>query len=368
MSRVSLRNVTKKCPNNDMVVKNFSLDIEEGEFVVLTGMAGCGKTLVIRMIAGLEECDSGDICIDDEIVNDMETKDRGVAMVFRNYTLYPNMNVYDNMAFALKMERLPANEISRRIRETAEFMEMEPLLERMPSELTEEQTIQAVIGRAVAKEPRVLLMDDTLGRLTGESKKFIEEKMVALNRKMGIPFIYATQGQEEAMDMASRIVIMNEGEIVQAGSPAELYEHPAKTFVALFLGDPHINMVQAEVVSRKNGCELKLGENTISLTKEQKTVLEQSGSMGKNVFLGIRPEDMEIAGKKTGEGKGLIRQAIVESYEEKGGRRYLCASLDEARWTVPAGEKELPKGEAVDLAFSTEKAHIFCAETGELIR
>ena len=349
MSRVSLRNVTKKCPNNDMVVKNFSLDIEEGEFVVLTGMAGCGKTLVIRMIAGLEECDSGDICIDDEIVNDMETKDRGVAMVFRNYTLYPNMNVYDNMAFALKMERLPANEISRRIRETAEFMEMEPLLERMPSELTEEQTIQAVIGRAVAKEPRVLLMDDTLGRLTGESKKFIEEKMVALNRKMGIPFIYATQGQEEAMDMASRIVIMNEGEIVQAGSPAELYEHPAKTFVALFLGDPHINMVQAEVVSRKNGCELKLGENTISLTKEQKTVLEQSG-------------------KKTGEGKGLIRQAIVESYEEKGGRRYLCASLDEARWTVPAGEKELPEGEAVDLAFSTEKAHIFCAETGELIR
>ena len=244
MSRVSLRNVTKKCPNNDMVVKNFSLDIEEGEFVVLTGMAGCGKTLVIRMIAGLEECDSGDICIDDEIVNDMETKDRGVAMVFRNYTLYPNMNVYDNMAFALKMERLPANEISRRIRETAEFMEMEPLLERMPSELTEEQTIQAVIGRAVAKEPRVLLMDDTLGRLTGESKKFIEEKMVALNRKMGIPFIYATQGQEEAMDMASRIVIMNEGEIVQAGSPAELYEHPAKTFVALFLGDPHINMVR----------------------------------------------------------------------------------------------------------------------------
>ena len=170
MSRVSLRNVTKKCPNNDMVVKNFSLDIEEGEFVVLTGMAGCGKTLVIRMIAGLEECDSGDICIDDEIVNDMETKDRGVAMVFRNYTLYPNMNVYDNMAFALKMERLPANEISRRIRETAEFMEMEPLLERMPSELTEEQTIQAVIGRAVAKEPRVLLMDDTLGRLTGESR------------------------------------------------------------------------------------------------------------------------------------------------------------------------------------------------------
>lgn len=365
MSRVSLRNVTKKCPNNDVVVKNFSLDIGEGEFVVLAGMTGCGKTLVIRMIAGLEEANSGDICIDDEIVNDKETKDRGVAMVFQNYALYPNMSVYDNIAFALKLAHLPADEISRRIKETAEFMEMEELLDKMPQDLTEEQTLQAAIGRAVAKEPKVLLMDDTLARLSGEKKRFIEEKMVALNQKMGIPFIYATQGQEEAMAMATRIVIMKEGEIQQNGSPRELYERPENTFVALFLGNPHINMVQAEVVKKENGIVLLVEDNEIRISERQSRALKEYE--GNHVFLGVRPEDMEEAEYDAKKNSGWIRQAVVEDYEEIGGKRYLCGTLNDTRWTVPAGREEKTAGDTVDLAFSTEKIHIFCAETGELI-
>ncbi|RGY98258.1 ATP-binding cassette domain-containing protein [Clostridium sp. AM58-1XD] len=191
MTRLSLRNVNKKCPNNDMVVKNFSLDIADKEFVVLAGPAGCGKTLLIRMIAGLEESNSGEIYIDGELVNDRETKDRGVAMIFSNYALYPQMNVYDNIAFALKLARIPQEEMDRRIHAIAEFMKIEGLLSRMPEKLSEEETLQAVIARAIVKEPKVLLMDDPLIRITGENKTTIEHKMAELKEKLDIPIVYA---------------------------------------------------------------------------------------------------------------------------------------------------------------------------------
>ena len=367
MSRLSLKNVTKKCPNNDVVVKNFSLDIEDGEFVVLAGLTGGGKTLVIRMIAGLEESNSGEICIDGEVINDKEIKDRGVAMIFQNYTLYPGLDVYDNIAFALKLAHIAPDEIDRTVKEAAKFLGIEELLDKTPGELSEEETLQAVICRAIAKGPKVLLMDDTLARLTGEKKKFIEGKMVELSRRMNIPFVYATQGQEEAMAMATKIVIMKEGEIQQAGSPRELYERPANTFVALFLGQPHMNMVQAAAQWENGRMCLKFGENEVLLPEDKSAVLKEGGYDGKHVFMGIRPEDMEIAGSKKEEEKVCIRQAVADKYEEINGKTYLHAIIDETNWEVSAENHNMESGDMVDLAFVTEKVHIFCAETGEAV-
>ncbi|MEY8338163.1 ABC transporter ATP-binding protein [Lachnospiraceae bacterium 62-35] len=364
MARLSLRNVTKKCPNNDLVVKNFSLDIGEHEFVVLAGPAGCGKSLVIRMIAGLEESDFGDIYIDGELVNRKETKDRGVAMIFQNYALYPHMNVYDNIAFALKLARMPQDEIDRRIHKTAEFISIKGILDQMPDRLSEEEILQTVIARAIVKDPKVLLMDDPLSRIAEDKRRFIEEKIVELSQKMEIPFVYATQEQRNAMDMGTRIVVMNEGEIRQEGAPKELYTRPANTFTAFFLGEPHINMVQASVEEKKGDIVLRFGSSELLLSADQAGVLKEMGFVGGNVFLGVRPEDMSVA---SDDAEVFVKNAIVENCKEENGRSWLCTSSEENSWVLPDNGTGLQPENMVNLTVEPEKIHIFCAETGERI-
>ena len=294
MAEVSLRNVRKQYENGFVAVHSFNLEIKDKEFIVLVGPSGCGKSTTLRMIAGLEDISGGEIIIGENVVNDMEPKDRDIAMVFQNYALYPHMSVYENIAFGLRLRKVPNDEIHEKVCNAAEILGITELLGRKPKQLSGGQRQRVAIGRAIVRVPKVFLMDEPLSNLDAKLRNQMRAEIIMLREKIQTTFVYVTHDQTEAMTLGDRIVIMKDGFVMQVGTPQELFSRPGNIFVAGFIGTPQMNFFDA--ILRKKGSEYKayIGEAEISLPSDIQKAVERLSAVSEKVILGIRPENLIV--------------------------------------------------------------------------
>ena len=278
-----------------VAVQQFSLDIADREFIVLVGPSGCGKSTTLRMIAGLEEITSGDLFIDGKRMNDVAPKDRDIAMVFQNYALYPHMTVYENMAFSLKLKKLPKAEIDKKVREAAEILDITALLDRKPKALSGGQRQRVAIGRAIVRSPKVFLMDEPLSNLDAKLRNQMRAEIIKLRDKIDTTFIYVTHDQTEAMTLGDRIVIMRDGFIQQIGTPQEVFDKPANLFVAGFIGTPQMNFFDAELKRDGDKYTVEVCGEQVNLTEDKQAALLRNDVKSGPVTLGIRPEHIVLA-------------------------------------------------------------------------
>ncbi|MDW7981410.1 MAG: sn-glycerol-3-phosphate ABC transporter ATP-binding protein UgpC [Thermomicrobium sp.] len=310
MAQVIYDHVTKRF-DGVIAVNDLTLEVQDGEFLVLVGPSGCGKTTALRCLAGLEEVTSGDIIIGDRVVTHVPPKDRDIAMVFQNYALYPHMSVYDNMAFGLKLRKVPKQEIDRRVKEVAEMLGIQDLLNRKPRQLSGGQRQRVALGRAIVREPQVFLMDEPLSNLDAKLRVQTRSELIKLQRRLGVTTIYVTHDQVEAMTMGHRIAVMNQGILQQLDTPENLYDHPANLFVATFIGSPAMNIFPARVVSGDGTVRLIAGEVSLDATIEQRGRLAEYN--GREVLVGIRPEDLVVQPGLASEDRALrLPVEIVE--------------------------------------------------------
>ncbi|HEC92764.1 MAG TPA: sn-glycerol-3-phosphate ABC transporter ATP-binding protein UgpC, partial [Candidatus Atribacteria bacterium] len=289
MANVILKNFTKKF-KDVVAVDNLDIEIKDKEFAVLVGPSGCGKTTTLRAIAGLEEATAGEIYIGDKLVNDVQPKDRDIAMVFQNYALYPHMDVYNNMAFGLKLRKYPKKEIDQRVQEAAEILGIENLLKRRPKELSGGQRQRVAVGRAIVRKPKVFLFDEPLSNLDAKLRVAMRAEISKLHRRLEATIIYVTHDQVEAMTMASRIFIMNDGRLQQSGTPLEVYKKPANKFVAGFIGSPAMNFIDSKI-TKENG-DYFIDAESFKVKLPQPFYSKVSAYEGKEVIFGVRPEDI----------------------------------------------------------------------------
>lgn len=375
MSEIALRNVCKQFDSEHYGVKDFNLDIHDKEFVIFVGPSGCGKSTTLRIIAGLEEITDGELWIDGELSNYLEPKERGMSMVFQNYALYPNMTVYGNMAYALKIRKLPKDEIDRKVHEMAKILEIDQLLDRRPAALSGGQKQRVAIGSAIIRKPKAFLMDEPLSNLDAKLRAQMRVELVKLHKQLDTTIIYVTHDQTEAMTLGTKIVVMKDGLIQQVGAPQSIYDNPVNLFVAGFLGSPSMNFFRCTVKAEENN-------RTALLLDDAKTVKKVylDGTRGKqiadryngrHVILGIRPEDIyELdEAKKLG-----IENESVDVDEPVVNREMLGAEVilyfDEQGKTLAvrlSPENQTQVGEKVSLYFDMEKAHVFDPETEENI-
>ena len=375
MSEIALRNVCKQFDSEHYGVKDFNLDIHDKEFVIFVGPSGCGKSTTLRIIAGLEEITDGELWIDGELSNYLEPKERGMSMVFQNYALYPNMTVYGNMAYALKIRKLPKDEIDRKVHEVAKILEIDQLLDRRPAALSGGQKQRVAIGSAIIRKPKAFLMDEPLSNLDAKLRAQMRVELVKLHKQLDTTIIYVTHDQTEAMTLGTKIVVMKDGLIQQVGAPQSIYDNPVNLFVAGFLGSPSMNFFRCTVKAEENN-------RTALLLDDAKTVKKVylDGTRGKqiadryngrHVILGIRPEDIYEfdEAKKLG-----IENDSVDVDEPVVNREMLGAEVilyfDEQGKTLAvrlSPENQTQVGELVSLYFDMEKAHVFDPETEENI-
>ena len=375
MSEIALRNVCKQFDSEHYGVKDFNLDIHDKEFVIFVGPSGCGKSTTLRIIAGLEDITDGELWIDGELSNYLEPKERGMSMVFQNYALYPNMTVYGNMAYALKIRKLPKDEIDRKVHEVAKILEIDQLLDRRPAALSGGQKQRVAIGSAIIRKPKAFLMDEPLSNLDAKLRAQMRVELVKLHKQLDTTIIYVTHDQTEAMTLGTKIVAMKDGLIQQVGAPQSIYDNPVNLFVAGFLGSPSMNFFRCTVKAEENN-------RTALLLDDAKTVKKVylDGTRGKqiadryngrHVILGIRPEDIYEfdEAKKLG-----IENESVDVDEPVVNREMLGAEVilyfDEQGKTLAvrlSPENQTQVGEKVSLYFDMEKAHVFDPETEENI-
>ena len=373
MSEIALRNVCKQFDSEHYGIKDFNLDIHDKEFVIFVGPSGCGKSTTLRIIAGLEEITDGELWIDGELSNYLEPKERGMSMVFQNYALYPNMTVYGNMPYALKIRKMPKDEIDKKVHEVAKILEIEQLLDRKPAALSGGQKQRVAIGSAIIRKPKAFLMDEPLSNLDAKLRAQMRVELVKLHKQLDTTIIYVTHDQTEAMTLGTKIVVMKDGLIQQVGAPQSIYDNPVNLFVAGFLGSPSMNFFQCTVKAEENN-------RTALLLDDAKTVKKVylDGTRGKqiadryngrHVILGIRPEDIyEIEeAKKLG-----IENDSVDVDEPVVNREMLGAEVilyfDEQGKTLAVRlnpENQTKVGEKVSLYFDMDKAHVFDPETEE---
>jgi multiple sugar transport system ATP-binding protein len=290
MSRVTFSDITKRFPDGTLAISDFSLSIRDGELLVLLGPSGCGKSTLLRMLAGLEQPSSGELRIDDVVVNDLSPQQRNIAMVFQNYALYPHMSVRENLAFPLRMQRLPRRDIERRVREVAERLSLGELLDKHPRALSGGQRQRVAMGRALVREPKVFLMDEPLSNLDAELRLQIRQDIARLQRDTGVTTLYVTHDQVEAMTLGQRIVVLKQGVLQQLGTANELYAWPANTFVATFIGSPGMNIFQAPLQRDEQGYTFTIDGRTIALHVGAYSEESLSTFAGKILHVGIRPE------------------------------------------------------------------------------
>ena len=295
MATVSLKGIKKIYDNKVTAVHDFNLEIADKEFIVLVGPSGCGKSTTLRMVAGLEDISEGDLLINGKRMNDVEPKDRDIAMVFQNYALYPHMTVYENMAFALKLRKVPKNEIDKKVREAAEILDITQYLERKPKALSGGQRQRVAIGRAIVRNPQVFLMDEPLSNLDAKLRNQMRAEIIKLRQRIDTTFIYVTHDQTEAMTLGDRIVIMKDGFIQQIGTPQQVFDHPANIFVAGFIGMPQMNFFDGQLVADGDHYYVKIMDATMELSPEAQAALKAKGVPSKAVTIGIRPEHISFA-------------------------------------------------------------------------
>ena len=368
MAEVVLKKVEKQYPNGFKAVHGIDLNIKDGEFMVFVGPSGCAKSTTLRMVAGLEEITGGEIYIGEKLVNDLPPKDRGIAMVFQNYALYPHMTVYDNMAFGLKMAKVPKNEIDKRVKEAAEKLEITDLLDRKPKEMSGGQRQRVAVGRAIVRKPEVFLFDEPLSNLDAKLRVSMRVRITQLHKQLkeegqNATMIYVTHDQVEAMTMGDRICVLNYGKIMQVDTPLNLYNTPANKFVAGFIGSPAMNIVKASLISKENKLFVKLANgDELELPKEKAEKVK--GHVGKDVWFGIRPEN--VGNKNTAKSGDSSLIGKVNIVEQMGNEEFIYFFIGDAQYTarIPA-EKSTGANfnQQEHFYFEMDKCHLFDIET-----
>jgi multiple sugar transport system ATP-binding protein len=372
MAAIEFDHVTKRFPDGTVAVDEIELEVADGEFMIFVGPSGCGKTTALRMVAGLEEITSGEIRVGGQVVNDLEPPDRDIAMVFQNYALYPHMSVADNMGFPLRMQRMKKPEARKRVREVAELLGIEALLDRKPRQLSGGQRQRVAMGRAIIRHPRAFLMDEPLSNLDAKLRVQMRAELVKLHRRLGVTTIYVTHDQTEAMTLGQRVAVLNHGVIQQVDTPQGLYWRPVNTFVASFIGSPPMNFIRGRLADGA----VELGQYRIELPPPLRGKVATSGE---DVLVGLRPEGFEDA-RVDDSGGAAVLPAEVEITEQLGPETYAyfrVAGLD----VVEIGDRPVelagalsarldPRtraaaGERLSLTVDAEGLHLFDLETGQ---
>ena len=383
MAEVILKNIKKVYPNSEpkkksrnsgekkhnlqitdegvVAVQEFNLDIADHEFIVLVGPSGCGKSTTLRMVAGLEEISAGELYIDGKLMNDVAPKDRDIAMVFQNYALYPHMTVYENMAFSLKLKKVPKDEIDRKVREAAEILDITQYLDRKPKALSGGQRQRVAIGRAIVRDPKVFLMDEPLSNLDAKLRNQMRAEIIKLREKIDTTFIYVTHDQVEAMTLGDRIVIMRDGYIQQIGTPQEVFNHPANLFVAGFIGSPQMNFFEnCQLTKTAGGYTLTVMGETVTLTAEQSAKLAAAGVESRSVTAGVRPVHISL-----GE-SGIPAEVDVSELMGSELHLHLAANGQDVVAVIPTANIDpmaYARHTAVKFGFDAKLVHLFDADS-----
>ena len=388
MATVSLKHIQKIYPHSDVkkkkkqkgqpekknnlkvteagviAVDDFNLEIADKEFIVLVGPSGCGKSTTLRMVAGLEDITSGELVIDGKLVNDVAPKDRDIAMVFQSYALYPHKTVYENMAFSLRLKKLPKDEIDRKVREAAEILDITQYLDRKPKALSGGQRQRVAIGRAIVRNPKVFLMDEPLSNLDAKLRNQMRAEIIKLRQRIDTTFIYVTHDQTEAMTLGDRIVIMKDGVIQQTGTPQQVFNHPENLFVAGFIGMPQMNFFDAELVKNDGEYAVKLGPATVTLSEDKQRRLREKNVAPQTVTLGVRPENISLTEAEDGV------SGAVDVSEMMGSEVHLHLNAEGKDTviivpTITLGENagKFTPGSTLKFTFGGNVAHVFSKET-----
>ena len=364
MASLSLQHINKTYPNGFQAVKDFNLEIEDKEFIIFVGPSGCGKSTTLRMIAGLEEISGGTLKIGDKVMNDVEPKDRDIAMVFQNYALYPHMTVYDNMAFGLKLRKVPKDQIDKAVREAARILDLEKLLDRKPKALSGGQRQRVAMGRAIVRNPKVFLMDEPLSNLDAKLRVQMRIEISKIHQRLGATIIYVTHDQTEAMTLGTRIVVMKDGVVQQVDTPQHLYEQPGNLFVAGFMGSPQMNFLDAEIKEKGSDLVAVIGKDELVIPAAKAKVLKDGGYVGKTVVLGIRPEDIHDSQMFIEASPSVPMTSTVKVYELLGAEVFLYFDVNGTQVTARVDPRTNSKtGDTIKFAFDMEKSHFFDKET-----
>ena len=364
MASLSLQHINKTYPNGFQAVKDFNLEIEDKEFIIFVGPSGCGKSTTLRMIAGLEEISGGTLKIGDKVMNDVEPKDRDIAMVFQNYALYPHMTVYDNMAFGLKLRKVPKDQIDKAVREAARILDLEKLLDRKPKALSGGQRQRVAMGRAIVRNPKVFLMDEPLSNLDAKLRVQMRIEISKIHQRLGATIIYVTHDQTEAMTLGTRIVVMKDGVVQQVDTPQNLYQKPGNLFVAGFMGSPQMNFLDAQIAEKGGDLIAKVGEYDVVIPAAKAKVLKDGGYVGKTVVLGIRPEDIHDSQMFIEASPSVPMTSTVKVYELLGAEVFLYFDVNGTQVTARVDPRTNSKtGDTIKFAFDMEKSHFFDKET-----
>ena len=344
-----------------VAVQDFNLEVSDKEFIVLVGPSGCGKSTTLRMIAGLEEISAGELYIDGKLMNDVAPKDRDIAMVFQNYALYPHMTVRENMAFPLKLRKVPKDEINQKVEQAGQILDITQYLDRKPKALSGGQRQRVAIGRAIVREPKVLLMDEPLSNLDAKLRNQMRAEIIKLRHRIDTTFIYVTHDQTEAMTLGDRIVIMKDGFIQQIGTPQEVFDHPANLFVAGFIGTPQMNFFDAELVKQDGRYAVVLDGMTVVLSDEKQERLAAHGVAAQHVTLGVRPQHISLQGDST------MVKARMDVFEMMGSEIHLHATMNGRDMVIIVPTMDISGdyadtftiGKEVDFTFSGSACHVF---------
>jgi len=362
MASVSLTNISKRYGNNPPVLHNINLEIEHGELVVLVGPSGCGKSTLLRVLCGLEDISSGELRIGNDLVNDLPPAERGIAMVFQSYALYPHMTVYRNMSFGLKIHGANKTDIDRRVRDAAKVLHIDHLLERLPRELSGGQRQRVAIGRAIVREPRLFLFDEPLSNLDAALRAKTRIELARLHRELDATMVYVTHDQVEAMTLGNKIVVLNEGHVQQAGTPLTLYQQPTNRFVATFIGSPTINLLPALVVEVvEGGVRLLMGNGSKVLATVDSSALQ----LGQSVEVGLRPEHCEVlpAGAAPAADDTAL-EAEITLVEHLGESNLLYLQMDDGQELIVRGDgnAQVRLGDEVIVRASPSALYVFKAD------
>lgn len=353
MAEMKLKHIYKKFDDGVMAVKDFHLDIKEKEFVIFVGPSGCGKSTTLRMIAGLEKISEGEFLIDGKRMNDVPSCDRDMAMVFQNYALYPHMSVYDNIAYSMKLKKVPKDEIREKVTDVANKLGLLEVLDRKPKELSGGQKQRVAMGRAIVRRPKVFLMDEPLSNLDAKLRNQMRTEISKLYQELDSTFIYVTHDQVEAMTLGTKIVVLKDGEIQQVATPQELYNHPANLFVAGFIGTPTMNIFEADCVMKNGVLHVKIGDALFKAPEKMAKILSDKDYIHHKIMVGVRAEDIRLS--DTGE---IVSQ--VQVYEMLGDYVHLYFEYAGQKITVrvPA-TTPVKREEVVKLTFDMDRVHLF---------
>ena len=371
MANISLKNIAKVYPGGVRAVHDFNLEIHDKEFVVFVGPSGCGKSTTLRMIAGLEEISEGDLYIDDRRVNNVEPKDRDIAMVFQNYALYPYMTVFENMSFGLKLRKVPKKEIEQKVKAAAKILGLEDYLDRKPKNLSGGQRQRVALGRAIVRDPKVFLLDEPLSNLDAKMRTQMRTEIIKLHKELQATFIYVTHDQTEAMTMGTRIVVMKDGLIQQVDTPDNLYTYPENKFVAGFIGTPQMNFLDVTMDEADGGKVVaKLGRNKLEIDPSTIKRLTVDEINKRQFVLGVRPEDAHFGEEAVKKFPNAILKATVNVTEKLGNETLIYCTVDgaDAEIVVRGGSRcQVEQGDSIEIAVDTQHIQLFDYDTEQTL-